>query len=217
MSLIDDVQDNWYLGGVISHGKGCAREDEAGVYTKLSYYIDWVHGIMLGLTQPGVPLLSCSGLMCQSGECVPPDWVCDVTVDCLDGGDVRGCVTLTNGTRVQIDEDDDVPDINDDDQVVIVDNSTNVFEFNEIDCDDEEWRCSSLEQCIPATARCDGARDCPDWSDETGCLCVDFLPEDKLCDDVQDCRDGSDEDNCDLCEDDEYRCVLSHKVSLRIL
>ena len=43
---------------------------------------------------------------------------------------------------------------------------------------------------------------------------MDYLTEDKLCDDVQDCRDGSDEDNCDLCEDDEYRCVLSHKVGL---
>ena len=48
------------------------------MYVKLAYYIDWVRGIMLGLTRPGVPLLSCNGLMCQSGECVPQDWVCDV-------------------------------------------------------------------------------------------------------------------------------------------
>ena len=46
------------LDGMIYHGMGCARKDEAGVYTKLAYYIDCEHGMMLVLTQPGVPLLS---------------------------------------------------------------------------------------------------------------------------------------------------------------
>merc|ERR1712024_230984 len=89
------------------------------------------------------------------------------------------------------------------------DSIENIFNFNEVECDEEEFKCESLEQCIPLTARCDGARDCPDWSDEAGCLCGDILPETRLCDDVQDCRDGSDEDNCDLCKLGEYRCTLS--------
>ena len=41
-------EDSWYLGGVISHGKGCARASEAGVYTKTSYYLDWVYSIISG-------------------------------------------------------------------------------------------------------------------------------------------------------------------------
>ena len=42
-------EDAWYLGGVISHGKGCARQNEAGVYTKTAYYLDWIHSIMSGM------------------------------------------------------------------------------------------------------------------------------------------------------------------------
>ena len=213
-----DNEDNWYLGGVISHGKGCAREDEAGVYTKVSYYLDWLHVIMRGdVVSPGVPGLECGGLMCGSGECVPPEWVCDATVDCLDGGDVRNCVTLANGTRVQLEEGgEDQEDIfgGKDGPTIKEDSIENIFNFNEVECDEEEFKCESLEQCIPLTARCDGARDCPDWSDEAGCLCGDILPETRLCDDVQDCRDGSDEDNCDLCKPGEYRCTLSKKVDL---
>ena len=212
-----DNEDNWYLGGVISHGKGCAREDEAGVYTKVSYYLDWLHMIMRGgVVNPGIPGLECDGLMCGSGECVTQEWVCDTTVDCLDGGDVKNCVTLANGTRVQlVDEEEETPqpttedkDGSHEDKEIV----GNIFEFNEVECDEEEFKCESLEQCIPLTARCDGARDCPDWSDEADCLCGDSLPETRLCDDVRDCRDGSDEDNCDLCQPWEYRCTLSQKV-----
>ena len=32
----------WYLAGVISHGKGCGRAGEAGVYVRLSYYLPWI-------------------------------------------------------------------------------------------------------------------------------------------------------------------------------
>ena len=157
--------------------------------------------------------------MCGSGECVAPEWVCDTTVDCLDGGDVTDCITLANGTRLQlVEKKEEMESHNqiieeDKNSLEHVNANNTIFQYNEVECDEEEFKCASLEQCIPLTARCDGSRDCPDWSDETGCVCADFLSTDKMCDGVADCRDQSDEENCGLCQDDQYRCSLSHQVS----
>ena len=210
-----DSEDNWYLGGVISHGNGCARVDEAGVYVRLSYYLAWLHDVMSGQLSPGIPGLQCPGLHCDSGECVPSKWVCDLTVDCLDGGDVRGCVTLSNGTRVQLGQ--ETPN-----QVSVVTGGggevgTGVeFDYHSVSCSEEQFKCSSLEQCVPLLSRCDGLRDCPDWSDETGCICADLISPHNMCDGLADCRDASDEENCGLCEADQYRCALSQQVSSEV-
>lgn len=31
----------WYVAGIVSHGDGCARKNEPGVYTRVSNFVDW--------------------------------------------------------------------------------------------------------------------------------------------------------------------------------
>lgn len=34
--------DHWEQVGIVSFGTGCARENDTGVYTRLSMYYDWI-------------------------------------------------------------------------------------------------------------------------------------------------------------------------------
>ena len=33
----------WVAAGIVSYGKGCAGEKLPGIYTRVSYYLDWIY------------------------------------------------------------------------------------------------------------------------------------------------------------------------------
>jgi secreted trypsin-like serine protease len=42
----DKEVKRWILADVTSHGRGCGLPDYAGIYTRVSVYIDWMQSIV---------------------------------------------------------------------------------------------------------------------------------------------------------------------------
>lgn len=86
----------WYLAGIISHGDGCARANEPGVYTRVSLYLDWIDSVVHGHAkeEEKQPLQTCPGYMCiwGGGRCIPRKRRCDGRINCLGGEDEVDCV-----------------------------------------------------------------------------------------------------------------------------
>lgn len=78
----------------MSHGDGCARRNEPGVYTRVALYIEWINNMENSdLEATGIRTQSfCPGFVCAwSGHCIPTKKRCDGAVDCLSGEDELQC------------------------------------------------------------------------------------------------------------------------------
>ncbi|XP_061698268.1 basement membrane-specific heparan sulfate proteoglycan core protein isoform X3 [Syngnathoides biaculeatus] len=126
--------------------------------------------------QPVIPgVCRADQAKCQSGECIPRDYICDGERDCLDGSDEFLCGTPSpcepnefkckNGRCAlklwRCDGDNDCEDNSDE-----LDCPTKGPNDR---CAPEQFECLSDRSCIPASYQCDEEPDCPDRSDEYGC------------------------------------------------
>ncbi|XP_059511614.1 basement membrane-specific heparan sulfate proteoglycan core protein isoform X3 [Stegostoma tigrinum] len=113
--------------------------------------------------------------VCQNGQCIPRDYLCDGERDCTDGSDELDCgapspcepneFMCKNGRCAlklwRCDGDNDCMD-NSDEEYCPTKGPGDM-------CAPEQFVCVSTRQCIPASYQCDEEADCPDRSDEFGC------------------------------------------------
>ncbi|XP_041062394.1 basement membrane-specific heparan sulfate proteoglycan core protein isoform X1 [Carcharodon carcharias] len=113
--------------------------------------------------------------VCQNGQCIPRDYLCDGERDCTDGSDELDCGTPSpcepnefkckNGRCAlklwHCDGDNDCGD-NSDEEYCPTKGPGDT-------CAPEQFVCVSTQTCIPASYQCDEEADCPDRSDEFGC------------------------------------------------
>ncbi|TKS67243.1 Low-density lipoprotein receptor-related protein 2 [Collichthys lucidus] len=158
---------------------------------------------------------------CGTGRCIPGDWHCDGTSDCVDDSDEFDCpqVTCDESHFQCLSDGECIPDVwVCDDEEDCEDGSDERQHCPGRTCTSGQFSCSN-GACIPREYRCDRLADCSDGSDERDCpqycnaglfpchngVCV---PQRYVCDHDDDCGDRSDEINCTYptCKGNYFTC-----------
>uniref|UniRef100_A0A2K5CE98 EGF-like domain-containing protein n=1 Tax=Aotus nancymaae TaxID=37293 RepID=A0A2K5CE98_AOTNA len=172
---------------------------------------------------------------CRNGHCIPKDWRCDGTKDCLDDSDEIGCAPVTcqqgyfkcqsDGQCIPnswvCDQDQDCDDGSDELQHCCKSSRTGPDGADEKDCQYptcEQLTCDN-GACYNNSQKCDSKVDCRDYSDELNCTEICFhnefscgsgecIPRTYVCDHDSDCQDGSDERACNYptCRGYQFTC-----------
>ncbi|CAG5865572.1 unnamed protein product [Menidia menidia] len=145
---------------------------------------------------------------CGTGRCIPGEWHCDGTSDCVDDSDEHDCpqVTCDDSHFQCLSDGECIPDVwVCDDEEDCEDGSDERQHCPGRTCTSGQFSCSN-GACIPGEYLCDHLADCSDGSDEKNChypectqlRCANGACYNRTqrCDHILDCRDGSDEANC---------------------